>query len=34
MAGILLFIQNFFGYITDGSGVILVDDDGNQILAR
>lgn len=33
MPGILLFIGSLYGHIT-GNGVVLTDDDGNNLLAR
>lgn len=34
MAGILLFINMFLGYLVDGSGNMLTDDDGNPLKPR
>lgn len=34
MASILLFVRMFLGYLTDGSGNVLTDDDGNRLLPR
>lgn len=34
MAAILLFVRMFTGYLTDGGGNVLTDDDGNRLLPR